>query len=40
MKLKPDDKKAILIAGIILAVVGVVMKIVLHYAPLVYVNPN
>lgn len=40
MKLKPADKKALLIAAIILVVIGLVMKIVLHYTPLLSVNPN
>ena len=34
LALKPGDKKAILIAAIILLVVGVIMKIVLLYTPL------
>jgi hypothetical protein len=38
MKLTPNEKKAILLAVILLTVFGIIMKIVLHYTPLVTVN--
>jgi hypothetical protein len=38
--MKPDEKKAIWLALVIVTIVGVIMKIVLHFTPLVTVNPG
>jgi hypothetical protein len=38
MKLTPNEKKGILLGVIIVVVIFAVMKVVLHYTPLVTVN--
>jgi hypothetical protein len=40
MKLTSSEKKDLLIGVIFVVVVGVITKIILHYTPLLTVNPN